>query len=142
MNLNRKCYVYRFIDTHGKTVYVGESWNLQRRINQHISLKSGKFTKDSLKQIHRIEYFIVNDKISARQHELYFINKYKSKYNISDKYNNVIFTENKLYEKRWKLYKEFNKSHIKLSKTKNRIIIIAIYIVFIYTCLILFINMI
>lgn len=140
MVLNRKCYVYRFIDTHGKCMYVGESWNLHRRINQHLSLKSGKFTKDSLKQIQRIEYFIVSDKISARQHELYFINRYKSKYNVSDKYNNVICSENKLYEKRWKLYKELNKSYIKLSKIKNIIIMITTYIIFLYICLILFIS--
>lgn len=134
MNPNKSCYVYKFIDLHGKYMYVGETKNLSRRIGQHISLKSGKFTKKLLNQIQRIEYIKVKDKVEARQFEIYYINKYKPYLNKADKFNNIRFVENDFYERKWKTYKILKE----LSKTPPRVLRMALMIMYITFIFIIF----
>lgn len=62
IDLNKKCYVYKFIDKNNRCMYVGQSQCLSIRINQHLGLKSKKFTRKLLKDIKRIEYIEVSNR--------------------------------------------------------------------------------
>lgn len=130
MNINKTCYVYRFIDINGKCIYVGETNNMSRRMKEHITLKSGKFTKKSINQVQKIEYFKVKNKVEARQFEIYYINKYKPYLNKADKFNNVRISEDDSYERNWKTYQVF-RNGIETSPRVHRMALMMVYVAFI-----------
>ena len=130
MSLNKPCYVYRFVDINGKIQYIGETNNMSRRMKEHITLKSGKFTKKSIQNIQKIEYFKVKNKVEARQFEIYFINKHKPPLNKADKFNNVRISDDDSYERNWKTYQVF-KSSVKTSPRVHRIALVMVYVAFI-----------
>ena len=139
MDLNKKCYVYKFIDKNDRCLYVGQTNDLSRRIGQHLSLKSGKFNKNLIKDIKRIEYIKVDNRVVARQFEIYYINKYKPSLNRADKFKNVRLDRNDFYERKWKVYKEY----LNDSETSPRCIkmgILIVYVAFICIIIILLIN--
>ena len=130
MDLNKKCYVYKFIDKNNRCLYVGQTNNLSHRIGQHLSLKSGKFNKNLIKDIKRIEYIKVDNRVVARQFEIYYINKYKASLNRADKFKNVRLDRNDFYERKWKVYKEYLNDY----ETSPRCIkmgILMVYVAFI-----------
>lgn len=130
MVLNRKYYVYRFIDTHGKNLYIGQTNCLSRRIKQHLTFESGKFDSKSVQNIQRIEYITLPDRISARCHEVYFINKYMPSGNISDKFTNVVFEENPYYEKKWKTYRVLQKPVVEYTPLQRKCALLIPYVLF------------
>lgn len=131
MDLNRKCYVYRFVDINNKYMYVGETNNIDRRIGEHLQLKSSKFKKDTLKEIQKIEYIKVDNKMIARQFEIHYINKYRPYLNISDKFKTVSFEENEYYERKWKTYRVLREPKLQLTPIQNRIAMLVPYAAFI-----------
>lgn len=139
MDLNKKCYVYKFIDKNNKCMYVGQSQCLSTRINQHLGLKSKKFTKKLLKEIQRVEYIKVRDRIEARQYEIYYINKYKPYLNKADLYHNVYFKENQNYERVWKIYKVFSENK-NITHTQRKVLICIPYIIYVMVVIMLIFN--
>lgn len=134
MGLTKKCYVYRFVDIDSQTCYVGETNNISRRINQHLTFQSGKFTPELLQNVHKIEYFTVNNKVEARQIEIYYINKYKPYLNKADKFKHLQISTNDSYEKKWRLYKILN-NNVRTSPGVNRTAVAISYAMFICTIL-------
>lgn len=68
-------YLYKFINKDNNVIYVGQTENLKKRIASH------RAEKIWFNEIIKIEYHICKSKIDVDIYELYYINKYKSKYN-------------------------------------------------------------
>lgn len=104
--LERKGYVYKFIDENNRILYIGKTTNMERRMKQHFSSnshlkKQGK--GDIYNKIQRIEYLKCNTEYDALVKELYYINYYKPKYNTASKIKQLLPPLEK--EDRWKVYK-------------------------------------
>ena len=56
MQINRKGYVYKFIDEKNNVLYVGKTVNMDARMKQHFSQKSHLHGSGLYEQIQRIEY--------------------------------------------------------------------------------------
>ena len=95
-------YTYRFKDRYDNTIYVGYTGQtMAQRMGQHFT--KGHLPKKAYKEVAKIEYIHWKTKSDAQIMEVYFINKYKPKYNKQDKrLDNLTL---KLDEKEWKLYK-------------------------------------
>lgn len=97
-------YLYRFINFDGEIIYIGKTKNLKTRAEQH-------FPSRSIKQINydevcKVEYAEVKTKADQHILEIYYINKTKPKYNISNKEKaDITFSIN--YNLEWKEYDEF-----------------------------------
>lgn len=97
-------YTYRFLDREGNIIYVGYTGQrLDTRIAQH--MEKGHLSKDCYSEIARIEYIQYKTKADAQIYEVYYINKYKPKYNKLNKQTDIMSLE--LKEKEWKLYREY-----------------------------------
>ena len=95
-------YVYRFVDTQGNVSYVGYTGQkLNDRMNQHFT--KGHLSPQCYDSVARIEYTEWKTKSDAQVMEVYYINKYKGKYNRQDKQNDTLTI--RLEEKNWKTYK-------------------------------------
>lgn len=81
-NSENKYYVYKFLSKEGTAIYVGYTNNINDRIINH-----GHLPDSCYKEICKIQYIELDREIDAKILELYFINKYNSKYNVHDKYN-------------------------------------------------------
>lgn len=94
-------YVYRYLGKDNEVLYVGiTERELHFRIKQHESDKNG--LPEAFKEI---EFAVVNTYTDMIIYELYLINKYKPKFNVSDK-----FVDNFSYdlpELKWKSYSEY-----------------------------------
>ena len=103
------CGCYRFIDEVGKVIYVGSAKNIDRRIHSHFS-KSGHLPKKCYDSVARIEVLKCESYGKALDNEIYFINKYKPKFNHRDKSHNLdskVVTDEEAYkhlDNKWKLY--------------------------------------
>lgn len=99
------CNVYRFINNNNEIIYVGKTQNgIKNRINQHFS-KSGHLDSQCYKEVSRIEYIIAHSQIDMDIKELYYINKWKPKYNIISKYeDNNSDVEIDTSDDNWQLY--------------------------------------
>lgn len=133
--LERKGYVYRFIDENNRILYIGKTVNMDTRMKQHFSSKShlkkqGK--GDLYDKIQRIEYLSCKTEYDALVKELYYINYYKPKYNTASKIKQLIQPLEK--EDKWKVYKVI-KPLKKENVTKNKMtkfLPIAMVIAFIF----------
>lgn len=95
-------YTYRFIDTNNNVIYVGyTAQRLNDRMNQHFT--KGHLSPQCYDSVARIEYIEWKTKSDAQVMEVYYINKYKGKYNRQDKQNDTLTI--RLEEKNWKTYK-------------------------------------
>ena len=109
-------YTYRFVDSSGKVSYVGYTGQqMSERMNQHFT--KGHLPKECYSSVAKIEYIKWKTKSDAQVMEVYFINKYKPKFNKQDKRSDTLTIE--LEEKEWKTYqvlkKQVSKNEIKLS---------------------------
>lgn len=134
---------YRFLDNMARTIYIGKSKNVHRRLfSQHFK-KNGSYGHlpiECYKNTCKIEIIKCTDHAQTVALEQYLIDKYVPKYNTSDKrkdiFNNSYFENQEYYEnlERWKLYymfREYDFNKIKMSKKQNRLAIASTFIFFI-----------
>ena len=94
-------YTYRFKDIEGNIIYVGfTGQTMAERMNQHFT--KGHLPKECYKSVAKIEYIKWKTKSDAQVMEVYFINKYKPKFNKQDKRSDTLTIQ--LDEKEWKTY--------------------------------------
>ena len=103
MQINRKGYVYKFIDEKNNVLYVGKTVNMDARMKQHFSQKSHLHGSGLYEQIQRIEYMTCKNEFEALQKELIYINFYKPRYNSASKIKQLI--DPPPSTDRWKVYK-------------------------------------
>lgn len=111
-------YVYRFRHyLSNEIIYVGQtSRNMSSRMKEHFG-KRGHLPSKCYKSVGKIEYIDIGTKADARLVELYFINKYKPKYNTEGKVDDF---QSKKYDlamkllirSRWKVYEIRKKSFV------------------------------
>lgn len=83
-----KYYIYRFLDKNNKIVYVGKTVSLKKRLKSHFNINGGNLSEEQYSKVEKIEYLITKNRIDMDIKELYYINKWKPKFNKSNKYNN------------------------------------------------------
>lgn len=121
--------VYRFLDDTKKTIYIGVSDNIDRRMTKEHFTKNGHLAKRGKKysEVARVDIIKLEDPADAAGLELYLIDKYKPKWNDRGKRKSINmrkYRDASYYEnlERWKPYmffKEFNEDKIKLSKKQG-----------------------
>ena len=94
---NQEGYIiYKYVDNNKNIVYIGQTNNLQVRVQAH--------TQDNLKDFKgKIYYFHTDTKEKLNVFEFILINKYKPKMNIKSKYINLKMN---MEEPEWNFYKE------------------------------------
>lgn len=96
-------YVYRFVDVDEKCSYVGYTGQtLDKRISQH--MEKGHLDKSCYNSIHKIEYKKYKTKADAQIFEVYYINKFKPRYNKLNKQNDNLTIELE-DDQNWKTYR-------------------------------------
>lgn len=134
---------YRFLDNEAKTIYIGKSKNIHRRLfSQHFK-KNGSFGHlpiQCYKATCKIEIIPTLDHAQALSLEQYLIDTYMPKYNGMDKRKDI-FNPTKFHNieeyknvEKWKLYftfKEYDFNKIKISKKQNNLALIGTYLFFI-----------
>ena len=135
--------VYRFLDSQARTIYVGKSKNVHRRLfSQHFKKNKvyGHLPAECYKSTCKIEIIKCRDHAQAVAMEQYLIDKYIPRFNKSDKrkdiFNKSYFEDQERYEQleKWKLYytfREYDFNKIKISKKQNKFGLVASYICFI-----------
>ena len=119
-------YVYRFLDTTGKVIYIGKTINIHNRMKQHF--KNGHLPLECYKSVSRIEYQKYRTESDSLIMETYYITKYNPKYNQLQKSRDIPCIE--FDEKKWKIYKELQPIQItEPCKVSNRF---RIYLASIY----------
>jgi len=94
-------YTYRFKDKYDNTIYVGYTGQtMAQRMNQHFN--KGHLPKECYREVAKIECIKWATKSDAQIMEVYYINKYKPKYNKQDKRLDQLTLV--LEEKEWKTY--------------------------------------
>ena len=94
-------FVYKFIDSKDEVIYVGKTKvGIRNRINQHFS-NSGHLSKECYRQVQRIEYQTIPNKLEMDIKELYYIGKWKPKYNTINNYKEEEFTLKIVEENDW-----------------------------------------
>lgn len=96
-------YVYRFINQENQIIYVGRTVNITTRMSAHFG-KSGHLPVDCYKSVARIDYLSVKTKNDMKIKELYYISKYKPKYNTADMHDTSL-SLNEL-EDAWVVYEK------------------------------------
>ncbi len=76
---NSKSYIYRFLDSNLRPIYVGKTNNLDKRFKQHFT--KGHLPKECYDSVYSMEYIKVNSELNALLLETFYINKYRPKYN-------------------------------------------------------------
>lgn len=150
-NIQRKYYgfgCYRFLDNQSRTVYVGKSKNIHRRLfSQHFKKNGyGHLPQDCYKSTCKIEIIKCKDHAQTVALEQYLIDKYLPKYNVADKrknlFNKTKFENPEHYERleKWYLYYTFGEYDFdKISLTKKQTkVTILINIVFFISLIIYF----
>lgn len=134
---------YRFLDDEAKTIYIGKSKNIHRRLfSQHFKTNGsyGHLPIDCYKNTCKIEIIKCNDHAQTVALEQYLIDKYLPKYNDMDKRKDLFkptkFDNEELYERleNWKLYytfREYNFNKIKTSCRQNKLALIITFLFFI-----------
>ena len=124
-------YTYRFKDKYDNTIYIGYTGQqMAERMNQHFT--KGHLPKECYKSVAKIEYIKWKTKSDAQVMEVYFINKYKPKFNKQDKRSDTLTIQ--LDEKEWKTYqvlkKQVEKSPASWGCLTYILIIALIYAIF------------
>ena len=108
-------YTYRFLDKEDNVVYVGYTGQtMPQRMSQHFGDK-GHLPKECYYSVAKIEYIKWKTKCDAQVMEVYYINKYKPRFNKLNKKNDALTIV--LDEKEWKTYqvlKTYTKTEYKL----------------------------
>ena len=131
---------YRFLNDEAKTIYVGSSKNIHRRLfSQHF--KRGHLDKECYRSTAKIEIIKTNDYATALALEQYLIDEYRPKYNKRDKSKNLFahthFENIDYYKKleKWQNYhtfREYNFNKIKTSKKETFASLAITYALFIF----------
>lgn len=74
-------YIYTCYSKDKELLYIGKTNNLKRRIKEH------EKTSKWIDYVENIFYSKLNTSVEMSIYELYYINKYKPKYNLMDNYN-------------------------------------------------------
>lgn len=124
-------YTYRFKDIYDNTIYIGYTGQkMSERMNQHFT--KGHLPKECYQSVAKIEYIKWKTKSDAQVMEVYFINKYKPKFNKQDKRSDTLTIQ--LDEKEWKTYqvlkKQVEKSSTSWGCLTYILIIALIYAIF------------
>ena len=131
---------YRFLDNQAKTIYIGSSKNIHRRLfSQHF--KRGHLPQECYNNTAKIEIIKTKDYPTALALEIYLIDKYLPRYNKKDKrkdlFNSTKFDNPEYYQKleRWELYysfRDFDFDKIVMTRKQNKLAL-AITIVFFFS---------
>ena len=126
-------YVYRFIDTTGKVIYIGKTINIHNRMKQHF--RGGHLPLECYKSVSRIEYQKYRTESDSLIMETYYITKYNPKYNQLQKSRDIPNIE--FDEKKWRIYKELqpirSTEPCKVSKRfRYGIVFVSLFILMIY----------
>lgn len=78
-------YVYRFLNKNNEIIYIGKTVELKIRLRTHFYYNC----EDWKKEVCYIEYSKLKDGATMSIYEIYYIDRYKPKYNKSDKYLNT-----------------------------------------------------
>ena len=126
-------YVYRFVSTEGKVIYIGKTINIHNRMKQHF--RAGHLPIECYRSVSRIEYQKYRTESDSLIMETYYITKYNPKYNQLQKSRDIPNIE--FNEKKWRIYKELqpiqNPNPCKVSKKfRYGIVFISLFILMIY----------
>ena len=136
--------IYRLLNSEARTIYIGKSKNVHRRLfSQHFKKNGayGHLPEECYKATCKIEIIKCKDHAQAVAMEQYLIDKYIPRYNKSDKrkdiFNKSYFEDQERYEnlEKWKLYyafREFDFNKIEMTNKQNTIAI-AITILFFFS---------
>lgn len=96
-------YIYQFVNDRNETIYVGKTKNIKNRMISHFT--SGHLPKECYNAISKILYAEFSSGIDMDIYEIYYINKYKPKYNTESKYesNSTVFVFSDI---EWKKYSD------------------------------------
>ena len=76
-------YVYRFLDKDLKVIYIGRTVDIKARMTQHFG-NGGHLPKECYESVHRVDFLEFKTKNDMKIKELYYIGKYRPKYNTAD----------------------------------------------------------
>ena len=106
-------YTNRFKDIEGNILYVGfTGQTMAERMNQHFT--KGHLPAECYKSVASIEYMKWKTKSDAQVMEVYFINKYKPKFNKLNKKSDALTIN--LGEEKWKVYQVLKKAETRSKK--------------------------
>ena len=94
-------YTYRFKDKYDNVIYIGYTGQtMAERMSQHFT--KGHLPSECYKSVASIEYMKFKTKSDAQVMEVYFICKYKPRYNKLNKKTDPLTIN--LGEEKWKVY--------------------------------------
>lgn len=102
INFRNSYYVYKFLDTNNNIIYIGQTNNIRRRIEQEHFTSMGHLTQECYKNTNKVEYVELNNGDEMNIYERYLINIYNPKYNKA--LNNKSRFSFELPELDWKTY--------------------------------------
>ena len=106
-------YTYRFKDINNNVIYVGfTGQTMAERMNQHFT--KGHLPAECYKSVVSIEYMKWKTKSDAQVMEVYFINKYKPRFNKLNKKSDALTIN--LGEEKWKVYQVLKKADTRSKK--------------------------
>lgn len=85
-------YLYRFLNTDNEVIYVGKTNNIQKRLAFHFGTR-GHLPIECYKETKKIEILELKTKTEMNIKELYYISKFKGKYNGLDNNETVYIKE-------------------------------------------------
>lgn len=91
--------LYKFIDEHGDTIYVGKAINLKNRLNSHNHL-----VKECYDKTVEVQYTTFNTEDECLYAEKYYISKLKPKYNTIHKDKELLFDIHDFDSKEWFIF--------------------------------------
>lgn len=103
-----KYCVYRFIDIWENVIYIGKTETLVTRLSNHFS-KSTHLPNSAYKYLDRIEIQLMDSATLMDIKEIYYINKFKPKYNFNHVTNDPIYLIKEFEKDIWVDYEEFRK---------------------------------
>ena len=85
-------FVYRILNKDGEVIYVGKTESLPNRYNQHFSKASSHLPLKAREEVHKLQFMAMSSSALMDIKEIYYINLYKPKYNMSYVYDEDAFT--------------------------------------------------
>jgi excinuclease UvrABC nuclease subunit/DNA-binding Xre family transcriptional regulator len=92
-------YIYRFINQEGEVIYIGRTNNLENRLERQHFTKNGHLPQECYAECSKVEYAEVKTANEVRIYEIYYIAKYRPKFNVT--YNEEGEMSFKLPELEW-----------------------------------------
>ena len=124
-------FVYRFKDKKTQEIiYVGRTGRtLETRMKEHFG-ERGHLSRECYDSVGRIEYIPMATKNNAILAEVYFINKYKPRFNKQDKGDEELTLDLEDIFEEWQLYCIMNKEEVYRSSFNLIEIIFCVYIAY------------